>query len=86
MAIKFPKANLDKDLVNLSNNELAQYLSDLTDDIYTSLTNNKLTLMNILIGYKIRVERKLEERLNNKVETIKNSQCGAQTLKKYLYQ
>ena len=71
MAIKFPKANLDKDLVNLSNNELAQYLSDLTDDIYTSLTNNKLTLMNILIGYKIRVERKLEERLNNKVETIK---------------
>jgi len=71
MAIKFPKANLDKDLVNLSNNELAQYLSDLTDDIYTSLTNNKLTLMNILIGYKIRVETKLEERLKNKAETIK---------------
>ena len=71
MAIKFPKANLDKDLVNLSNNELAQYLSDLTDDVYTALKNNKLTLMNVLIGYKIRVERKLEERLNNKVETIK---------------
>ena len=71
MAIKFPKANLDKDLVNLSNNELAQYLSDLTDDIHSAVKDNKFTLMNVLIGYKIRVERKLEERLKNKVETIK---------------
>tara|TARA_R100000789_G_C2982093_1_gene143784 strand:- start:554 stop:772 length:219 start_codon:yes stop_codon:yes gene_type:complete len=71
MDVKFPKTNLDKDLVKLSNNELAEYLSDLTDDVYTALKNNKLTLMNVLIGYKIRVERKLEERLKNKVETIK---------------
>tara|TARA_R110002020_G_scaffold134164_1_gene299261 strand:- start:228 stop:446 length:219 start_codon:yes stop_codon:yes gene_type:complete len=71
MMIKFPKANLDKDLTRLSNNELAEYLSDLTDDIYSTLKDNKLTLMNVLIGYKIRVEKKLEERLKNKIETIK---------------
>ena len=71
MITKFPKANLDKDLTRLSNNELAEYLSDLTDDIYSTLKDNKLTLMNVLIGYKIRVERKLEERLKNKIETIK---------------
>ena len=71
MKIKFPKANLDKDLTRLSNNELAEYLSDLSDDVHSAVKDNKFTLMNILIGYKLRVETKLEERLKNKIETIK---------------
>ena len=70
--VKFPKASLDKDLTNLSNNELAEYLSTISDDIYTALTNNKLSLMNILVGYKIRIESKLEDRLKKKTESIKS--------------
>ena len=70
--VKFPKASLDKDLTNLSNNELAEYLSTISDDIYTALTNNKLSLMNILVGYKIRIESKLEDRLKKKTEEIKS--------------
>ena len=77
---KFPKASLDKDLTNLSNNELAEYLSTISDDIYTALTNNKLSLMNILVGYKIRIERKLEDRLKKKTESIKSA-GGSNTMR-----
>ena len=36
--VKFPKTSLDKDLTNLTNNELANYLTSVTDDVYTALT------------------------------------------------
>lgn len=67
---KFPKTSLDKDLTNLSNDELANYLTSVTDDIYAALKTNKLSLMNILIGYKIRIENKLEGRLQRKTDNI----------------
>jgi hypothetical protein len=77
---KFPKTSLDKDLTNLTNNELANYLTSVTDDVYTALKTNKLSLMNILIGYKIRIERKLEDRLKKKTESIKSA-GGSNTMR-----
>tara|TARA_Y100000310_G_scaffold281236_1_gene301579 strand:- start:618 stop:923 length:306 start_codon:yes stop_codon:yes gene_type:complete len=78
--VKFPKTSLDKDLTNLTNNELANYLTSVTDDVYTALKTNKLSLMNILIGYKIRIERKLEDRLKKKTESIKSA-GGSNTMR-----
>tara|TARA_R110000744_G_scaffold213735_1_gene332636 strand:- start:446 stop:643 length:198 start_codon:yes stop_codon:yes gene_type:complete len=55
--------DLDKDLTGVSNTELAEYLIALTIAVKDSVNSQQYTLMSSLIGYKIDVEAKLNERL-----------------------
>ena len=55
--------DLDKDLTGVSNTELAEYLIALTTAVKDSVNSQQYTLMSSLIGYKIKVEMKLNERL-----------------------
>ena len=55
--------DLDKDLTGVSNTELAEYLIALEIAVKDSVKSQQYTLMSSLIGYKIKVEMKLNERL-----------------------
>ena len=55
--------DLDKDLTGVSNTELAEYLIALEIAVKDSVKSHQYTLMSSLIGYKIKVEMKLNEKL-----------------------
>ena len=62
------KINLDIDLTGLSNNELAKYVIQLTNAINQAVQTNQYGLMSLLVGYKIKVERLLEENLKKNLK------------------
>ena len=57
------KINLEIDPKDLNNNELAEYLIQLEQEV-----NSTVALMSILIGYKIKIESVLEQRLKDKLK------------------
>tara|TARA_R110002051_G_scaffold219365_1_gene283196 strand:+ start:579 stop:788 length:210 start_codon:yes stop_codon:yes gene_type:complete len=62
------KINLEIDPKDLNNNELAEYLIQLEQEVNSTVKNNQFALMSILIGYKIKIESVLEQRLKDKLK------------------
>lgn len=62
--------DLEIDINSLDNNELAEYLIQLEKSVNEAVQNSNYTIMNILIGYKIKVEILLQNRLKEKVNSI----------------
>ena len=55
--------DLDADIKNMTNNELAMYLVLVDDSVSISVKQGNYTLMSRLIDYKLAIDRMLKERL-----------------------
>jgi len=59
--------DLDADIKNMTNNELAMYLVLVDDSVSISIKQGNYTLMSRLIDYKLAIDRMLKERLKQKL-------------------
>ena len=59
--------DLDSDIKNMTNNELAMYLVLVDDSVSISVKQGNYTLMSRLIDYKLAIDRMLKERLKQKL-------------------
>jgi len=59
--------DLDADIKNMTNNELAMYLVLVDDSVSISVKQGNYTLMSRLIDYKLAIDRMLKERLKQKL-------------------
>lgn len=59
--------DLDADIKNMTNNELAMYLMLVDDSVSISVKQGNYTLMSRLIDYKLAIDRMLKERLKQKL-------------------
>lgn len=59
--------DLDADIKNMTNNELAMYLVLVEESVNISVKQSNYTLMKRLINYKLAIDEMLEERLKQKL-------------------
>jgi len=59
--------DLDADIKNMTNNELAMYLVLVDDSVSISVKQGNYTLMSRLIDYKLAIDRMLKKRLKQKL-------------------
>jgi hypothetical protein len=59
--------DLDANIKNMTNNELAMYLVLVEESVNISVKQGNYTLMSRLINYKLAIDKMLEERLKQKL-------------------
>ena len=59
--------DLDANIKNMTNNELAMYLVLVEESVNISVKQSNYTLMKRLINYKLAIDKMLEERLKQKL-------------------